>query len=93
LKEKDHVSNITNIIWNKEDCLKDVRELPEGSKINFKALARRYHLEINRKPANSGQIVKKFQVEQGIDLKKFNYHSKSSQPRLRRTKLRIEVFC
>ena len=60
-----------------------MKELAVGSKICFKELAKKYQLEVNGKPKNSGQIVKKYLTENGIDLENFNYHGKSSYPRLR----------
>ena len=84
--KKKH-KHVCNIKWNLDDCINEVSDLPEGSFINFSALARKYDIinddgNYNR---NGGQIIREALERANIDIEKFDYHGKSTSREKRQT--------
>ena len=88
--KKKH-AHVCNIKWNLDDCINEVANFSEGSYINFSALARKYNVTNADGTYNKqgGQIIREALERAGIDLNRFEYHSKSTTPRLRRQLLRL----
>ena len=42
--KKDHIGNVNSYTWDKEECIKELDNLPQGTKLNFSALAKSFNL-------------------------------------------------
>ena len=86
-RKKDHVGNLNNYNFDKENCFEEVNAYSNDADINFTDLGKRFHLEdVNKKfPNNAGQIVKKFLTEMNCDLSRFT-KLQNSVERIRRSK-------
>ena len=72
-KPKKHVGKIENYNFDQDECLDYVRNLENGTFLNFAELARKFKV---RETQNMGQVIKTFLIEQGIDLSRFSYQRK-----------------
>ena len=86
-RKKDHVGNLSNYNFEKENCFQEVNSYSNDADINFTDLGKRHHLEDFKKnfPINAGQIVKKFLNEMNCDLSRFTKLQHSVE-RIRRSK-------
>ena len=72
VKENNH-GNIHNYDWHWRECLEYFWHLEKGSEVILQEIARRFKLvnEETGKPKNGGQLVKKFLINNNINLKDF----------------------
>ena len=87
----DHVGNLEKYDWQSQDCLEYVNSLEEGSYINYSDLARRFGLNDSDEfcKGNIGQVVKKFLLNNCIDLNSFSTLRKGCNINVRRQKKRL----
>lgn len=94
-RKLDHIGNLVNYVWDEEDCLKEIKKLPNGSRINFTDLARRYNLlhKDGHRPNNCGQVLKELLKTKNCDFESLQSvwgNSITKSERIRRRKRRLD---
>ena len=85
-----HHGNIHNYTWKWRDCLEHFNNLPRGTIVNYTEIAKQFELrDSNLQPLkNGGQLVKKFLIENNVNLAHFKSIRADSKMSARRKKLR-----
>ena len=94
-KPKNHSGNLQRLSESPglENLKQMVEGLPSGTRMNWSALAREYHItnKAGAMAKNGGQIVKDWLISEGVDVTRFQMpvgRLGGDQQRLRRKKLR-----
>ncbi len=80
---KSHIPSASVSLWDSEAIVKDVREWPDGKKMNWSELARCHGVT----GGNVGQIVKGIVEESGVDVSRFSERPTHRQARASKRKL------
>ena len=80
--------------WNEKQCFDYLNSLPDGTVIIFSALAKEYKLlnSVSKSSPNAGQILKEVLQKKNIDIDRFSYRGKTSGPRCRRRKRKLNEY-
>ena len=87
-RKKDHVRDLSNINFHKENCIHQVNSYNENDEINFSALVRKCSLRNSNGilPKNAGQIVKEILLSMDCDLSRSANCHLDSEFRIREKK-------
>ena len=79
-RKHDHIGDLSNYNWDKEECIREVSQYPENFKINYTALANKYEVKNKQmvKVRNGGQVIKQFLIKNDVDTRKFCELSQSN---------------
>ena len=91
-EKKDHVGVLPE--WNEKQCFDHINSLPDGTVINFSALAKEYKLlnSASKTSPNAGQILKEVLMKKNINFDRLSYRGKTSGPRFRRRKRKLNEY-
>ena len=82
-RRKSHSPSEQNVTGDVTGAMEELRNLPNGEKINWSAMARKYNIQ----QKNGGQILKELAEEKGIDVSKLDQQRVT--PHQRRCKKRL----
>lgn len=91
-KPKKHHGNFSKYSFNRDLFLQELKSKEPGAIINWTGLARKYNLRLqNTIPQNGGQVMYEFAKSNGINVFKFNKHTRvSGRDYLRRIRRSIK---
>ena len=77
-KKVSHAYEYKGTEWDKESLKLEIKELPDGYKVNWSELARKYNVTTTtgRIAKNRGQVVKDWLISENIDISRFSQKRK-----------------
>ena len=82
-KAKSHSPDVTNVTWDKQKVLDDLRSWDSTDKINWSKFARDHHVP----GKNGGQVVKEFAKRNNIDVTQLDNKKPGTRQRARKLRL------
>ena len=77
-KKVSHAHEYKGTEWDKESLKLEIKELPDGYKVNWSELARKYNVTTTtgQIAKNRGQVVKDWLISENIDISRFSQKRK-----------------